>query len=54
MTTKIDKEGILHWCSSVDKTFNPRIKIPYDEKPNLIPETFLAKAIEYLKVLASE
>lgn len=48
---KIDKEEILHWCDSVEETWKPREVVPRGEKPLLIPESFLATSIRYLRAL---
>lgn len=52
----IDKEGILHWCNSVEEQFHPREphEITRGEKPRLIEEQFLATGIRYLKALCEE
>ena len=46
-----DRDGIIHWCDSVEETFHPRelSDIPRGEKPRMISEAFLATAIRYLR-----
>jgi len=53
---KIDREGILHWCDSVEKEFQPRElhQIMKGEVPKQIPEQFLATSIRYLRALCGE
>jgi hypothetical protein len=48
------KQGILDWCTSVEETFQPREDIPKGEKPQQIPEQFLAAAIRYLRTTCAE
>jgi len=53
---KIDREGILHWCDSVEKEFQPRElhQIMKGEVPKQIPEQFIATSIRYLRALCGE
>jgi hypothetical protein len=51
---KSDKDKILHWCDSVQKTWNPREELSKDERPILVPEQFLATSIRYLRALCEE
>ncbi len=50
----VNKNEVLHWCSSVEETFQPREDIPRNEKPKQIPEQFLAVAIRYLRSTCAE
>lgn len=47
----MDKKEILYWCDSVENTWKPREDVPRGENPQLIPESFLATAIRYLRAL---
>jgi hypothetical protein len=53
---KINKEGILFWCDSVEKQFQPREleNIPRGDNPRLIQEQFLAYSIRILRALCEE
>ena len=50
----IDKKGILHWCDSVEKEFNPREHVPREIMVKMLPEQFLATSIRYLRALCEE
>ena len=52
--SKIDREGILKWCDSVEKQFQPREVVPRGEVPKVIEEQFLATGIRYLRALCGE
>ncbi len=47
----MNKKEILYWCDSVENTWKPREDVPRGENPQLIPESFLATAIRYLREL---
>jgi hypothetical protein len=47
----MNKKEILYWCDSVENTWKPREDVPRGENPLLIPESFLATAIRYLRAL---
>lgn len=51
---KINREGILKWCDSVEKEFQPREEVPRGEVPKVIQEQFLATSIRYLRALCDE
>jgi len=42
---------ILHWCSSVDSTFQPRMTVPRVMNQNMIPEEFLVQGIRNIRYL---
>lgn len=44
----------LSWCDSVEETFSPRERVPSEQVPKGIPETFLAYAIKLVRVLSTE
>jgi len=50
---KPSKEGILFWCDSIEKHFQPREleNIPRGENPRLIEEQFLAYSIRCLRAI---
>jgi hypothetical protein len=50
----IDKKGILYWCDSVEKEFNPREHVPREIMVKMLPEQFLATSIRYLRALCQE
>lgn len=47
-------DGVRHWCNSVEKTHEPRGKVPRGELPKPVPETFLAYAISLLRSACDE
>jgi len=53
---KINKEGIIKWCDSVEKEFHPRElhQITKGEIPQRIEEQFLATSLRYLRALCEE
>jgi len=53
---KIDREGIMKWCDSVEKQFHPREihQIMRGEIPQKIDEQFLATSLRYLRALCEE
>ena len=51
---KINKEGILRWCDSVEKELNPREHVPREVMVKMISEQFLATSIRYLRALCEE
>lgn len=51
---KIYREGILHWCDSVEKEFQPREEVSRGEVSKVIQEQFLATSIRYLRALCGE
>lgn len=45
--------GILHWCSSVEQQFAPRLTVPRGREPKMISETFLATCIQHTRFLVN-
>lgn len=50
----IYKKGILDWCSSVERTFQPREDVPKNENSKQIPEQFLATTLRFLRAACAE
>jgi hypothetical protein len=53
---QVRTDGLRHWCDSVDDTFHPKL---YEELKRgvaqaMVPETFLASAMKYLRATADE
>lgn len=45
--------GVLHWCSSVEQQFAPRLTVPRGREPKMISETFLATCIQHTRFLVN-